>query len=54
MSHFDPFRPDDAGDATASYVPRPAKGPRSRGRIIATVAGVLMLAAAALVAVLVA
>jgi hypothetical protein len=50
---FDPFRPDDAGDYTASYTARHGRGPRHRtlARLLAALGALVLLGAAAVAAV---
>lgn len=53
---FDPFRPDDAGDYSASFTPRHATGRRRSMivRTLVTIGAVVLLGTAAVVAVTVA
>jgi hypothetical protein len=49
---FDPFRPDDAGDFSATFAPRHAAARRSPVvRVLVAAASLAFLAAAAVVAV---
>jgi hypothetical protein len=50
---FDPFRPDDVGDYTASYTARHGKGPGRRlvARLLVAVGALALLGAAAVTAV---